>query len=76
MVSCLFRMATNSGFQLLDQGPKDRLKWLCREQRMESRENEDDLEVLVVTMAQLSLAGKHPRPLPIWGQIKSLTANG
>lgn len=43
---------------------------------MESSENEDDLEVLVVTMAQLSLARKHPCPLPIWGQIKSLTANG
>lgn len=43
---------------------------------MDSRENEDDLEVLVVTMAQLSLARKHPSPLPMWGQIKSLTTNG
>lgn len=80
MVLFLFRMATSSGFQAAGSRPEGPIKTAVL-RRMASRGNEDNLEVPVAAMAQLSLARKSPHqhfkvPLPTWGQTKSLTTNG
>lgn len=77
MVLYLFSMATSSGFQAAESRPKGKT---AVRKRMASRGNEDNLEVLVAVMAQLSMARNHPHrhvkaPVPTWGKIKSLTDN-